>query len=178
MCIKRHKQLTIVDNNPNVKLNRNVCSVTGFDNSNRLKADTDMLLVWWDCIRTINRYSFTAWRLLLFMTALCIFQQTSLVQVPSSVNSCSTSDNQMSSLTNMTIDMNTVSRGEHICRCHRRHIGVLLLVLSWYSVFRCVRTAFCCHLKAISSASFLERWTVTTNSKKKKCVWQRYCCCP
>ncbi|XP_053186266.1 CREB-regulated transcription coactivator 1 [Scomber japonicus] len=34
-------------------------------------------------------------------------QQTGLVQLPSSVNSCSTSDNQTSSQTNMTIDMNT-----------------------------------------------------------------------
>ncbi|XP_027877552.1 CREB-regulated transcription coactivator 1 isoform X3 [Xiphophorus couchianus] len=33
-------------------------------------------------------------------------QQTSLVQLPSSVNSCSTSDNQTSAQTNMTIDMN------------------------------------------------------------------------
>lgn len=45
MCIKQHKQLTIADNNQNVKLNINVCSATGFDVSNRLKADTDMLLV-------------------------------------------------------------------------------------------------------------------------------------
>ncbi|XP_041658729.1 CREB-regulated transcription coactivator 1 isoform X3 [Cheilinus undulatus] len=36
-------------------------------------------------------------------------QQTGLVQLPSSVNSCSTSDNQTSSQTNMTIDMNTAS---------------------------------------------------------------------
>ncbi|XP_060900337.1 CREB-regulated transcription coactivator 1 isoform X5 [Labrus mixtus] len=34
-------------------------------------------------------------------------QQTGLVQLSSSVNSCSTSDNQTSSQTNMTIDMNT-----------------------------------------------------------------------
>eukprot|EP00064_Thunnus_orientalis_P003743 superscaffoldBa00000318_g3754 len=34
-------------------------------------------------------------------------QQTGLVQLPSSVNSCSTSDNQTSSQANMTIDMNT-----------------------------------------------------------------------
>ncbi|XP_043988906.1 CREB-regulated transcription coactivator 1 [Gambusia affinis] len=33
-------------------------------------------------------------------------QQTSLVQLPSSVNSCPTSDNQTSAQTNMTIDMN------------------------------------------------------------------------
>ncbi|KAM7379124.1 hypothetical protein PAMP_004696 [Pampus punctatissimus] len=36
-------------------------------------------------------------------------QQTGLVQLPTSVNSCSTSDNQTSSQTNMTIDMNTAS---------------------------------------------------------------------
>ncbi|XP_035526394.1 CREB-regulated transcription coactivator 1 isoform X6 [Morone saxatilis] len=36
-------------------------------------------------------------------------QQTGLVQLSSSVNSCSTSDNQTSSHTNMTIDMNTAS---------------------------------------------------------------------
>ncbi|XP_051252971.1 CREB-regulated transcription coactivator 1 isoform X3 [Dicentrarchus labrax] len=36
-------------------------------------------------------------------------QQTGLVQLSSSVNSCSTSDNQTSSQTNMTIDMNTAS---------------------------------------------------------------------
>ncbi|XP_067461591.1 CREB-regulated transcription coactivator 1 isoform X1 [Thunnus thynnus] len=36
-------------------------------------------------------------------------QQTGLVQLPSSVNSCSTSDNQTSSQANMTIDMNTAS---------------------------------------------------------------------
>ncbi|XP_072219576.1 CREB-regulated transcription coactivator 1 isoform X2 [Leuresthes tenuis] len=36
-------------------------------------------------------------------------QQTGLVQLPSSVNSCSTSDNQTSSQSNMTIDMNTAS---------------------------------------------------------------------
>lgn len=46
-----------------------------------------------------------------------IFQQTGLVQLSSSVNSCSTSDNQTSSQTNMTIDMNTVSSG-HICLHH------------------------------------------------------------
>ncbi|XP_071347610.1 CREB-regulated transcription coactivator 1 isoform X3 [Trachinotus anak] len=34
-------------------------------------------------------------------------QQTGLVQLPSSVNSCSTSDNHTSSQTNMTMDMNT-----------------------------------------------------------------------
>ncbi|XP_021177762.2 CREB-regulated transcription coactivator 1 isoform X4 [Fundulus heteroclitus] len=34
-------------------------------------------------------------------------QQTGLVQLPSSVNSCSSSDNQTSAQTNMTIDMNT-----------------------------------------------------------------------
>ncbi|KAL7386110.1 hypothetical protein ABVT39_004093 [Epinephelus coioides] len=34
-------------------------------------------------------------------------QQTGLVQLPSSVNSCSTSDNQTSSQNNMTMDMNT-----------------------------------------------------------------------
>ncbi|XP_042354449.1 CREB-regulated transcription coactivator 1 isoform X3 [Plectropomus leopardus] len=34
-------------------------------------------------------------------------QQTGLIQLPSSVNSCSTSDNQTSSQTNMTMDMNT-----------------------------------------------------------------------
>ncbi|KAM9719359.1 CREB-regulated transcription coactivator 1 isoform 4-T4 [Menidia menidia] len=34
-------------------------------------------------------------------------QQTGLVQLPSAVNSCSTSDNQTSSQPNMTIDMNT-----------------------------------------------------------------------
>ncbi|KAM4551488.1 CREB-regulated transcription coactivator 1 isoform 3-T3 [Odontesthes bonariensis] len=34
-------------------------------------------------------------------------QQTGLVQLPSSVNSCSTSDNQTSSQSNMTMDMNT-----------------------------------------------------------------------
>ncbi|XP_027877550.1 CREB-regulated transcription coactivator 1 isoform X1 [Xiphophorus couchianus] len=36
-------------------------------------------------------------------------QQTSLVQLPSSVNSCSTSDNQTSAQTNMTIDMNAAA---------------------------------------------------------------------
>ncbi|KAM4551486.1 CREB-regulated transcription coactivator 1 isoform 1-T1 [Odontesthes bonariensis] len=36
-------------------------------------------------------------------------QQTGLVQLPSSVNSCSTSDNQTSSQSNMTMDMNTAS---------------------------------------------------------------------
>ncbi|XP_071347607.1 CREB-regulated transcription coactivator 1 isoform X1 [Trachinotus anak] len=36
-------------------------------------------------------------------------QQTGLVQLPSSVNSCSTSDNHTSSQTNMTMDMNTAS---------------------------------------------------------------------
>ncbi|XP_026230142.1 CREB-regulated transcription coactivator 1a isoform X2 [Anabas testudineus] len=36
-------------------------------------------------------------------------QQTGLVQLPSSVNSCSTTDNQTSSQTNMTMDMNTAS---------------------------------------------------------------------
>ncbi|CAG5896900.1 unnamed protein product [Menidia menidia] len=36
-------------------------------------------------------------------------QQTGLVQLPSAVNSCSTSDNQTSSQPNMTIDMNTAS---------------------------------------------------------------------
>ncbi|XP_070775284.1 CREB-regulated transcription coactivator 1 [Enoplosus armatus] len=36
-------------------------------------------------------------------------QQTGLVQLSSSVNSCSTSDNQTSSQTNMTVDMNTAS---------------------------------------------------------------------
>ncbi|KAG7227221.1 hypothetical protein INR49_014021 [Caranx melampygus] len=36
-------------------------------------------------------------------------QQTGLVQLPSSVNSCSTSDSHTSSQTNMTIDMNTAS---------------------------------------------------------------------
>ncbi|KAI3375083.1 hypothetical protein L3Q82_021606, partial [Scortum barcoo] len=36
-------------------------------------------------------------------------QQTGLVQLSSSVNSCSTSDNQTPSQTNMTIDMNTAS---------------------------------------------------------------------
>ncbi|XP_042354448.1 CREB-regulated transcription coactivator 1 isoform X2 [Plectropomus leopardus] len=36
-------------------------------------------------------------------------QQTGLIQLPSSVNSCSTSDNQTSSQTNMTMDMNTAS---------------------------------------------------------------------
>uniref|UniRef100_UPI0037E78E4F CREB-regulated transcription coactivator 1 n=1 Tax=Semicossyphus pulcher TaxID=241346 RepID=UPI0037E78E4F len=36
-------------------------------------------------------------------------QQTGLVQLSSSVNSCSTSDNQTSSQNNMTIDMNTAS---------------------------------------------------------------------
>ncbi|XP_030015654.1 CREB-regulated transcription coactivator 1 isoform X1 [Sphaeramia orbicularis] len=35
--------------------------------------------------------------------------QTGLVQLPSSVNSCSTPDNQTSSQTNMTMDMNTAS---------------------------------------------------------------------
>ncbi|XP_022610959.1 CREB-regulated transcription coactivator 1-like isoform X2 [Seriola dumerili] len=34
-------------------------------------------------------------------------QQTGLIQLPSSVNSCSTSDNHTSSQTNMTMDMNT-----------------------------------------------------------------------
>ncbi len=56
----------------------------------------------------------TTWCLRLFMTLLLVFQQTGLVQLSSSVNSCSTSDNQTSSQTNMTIDMNTVSSG-HIC---------------------------------------------------------------
>ncbi|XP_022056407.1 CREB-regulated transcription coactivator 1 isoform X1 [Acanthochromis polyacanthus] len=36
-------------------------------------------------------------------------QQAGLVQLPSSVNSCSTSDNQTSSQSNMTMDMNTAS---------------------------------------------------------------------
>ncbi|XP_069013122.1 CREB-regulated transcription coactivator 1 isoform X2 [Embiotoca jacksoni] len=36
-------------------------------------------------------------------------QQTGLVQLPSPVNSCSASDNQRSSQTNMTMDMNTAS---------------------------------------------------------------------
>ncbi|XP_023191509.1 CREB-regulated transcription coactivator 1 isoform X2 [Xiphophorus maculatus] len=36
-------------------------------------------------------------------------QQTSLVQLPSSVNSCPTSDNQTSAQTNMTIDMNAAA---------------------------------------------------------------------
>ncbi|XP_021177761.2 CREB-regulated transcription coactivator 1 isoform X2 [Fundulus heteroclitus] len=36
-------------------------------------------------------------------------QQTGLVQLPSSVNSCSSSDNQTSAQTNMTIDMNTTA---------------------------------------------------------------------
>ncbi|XP_026169940.1 CREB-regulated transcription coactivator 1 isoform X1 [Mastacembelus armatus] len=36
-------------------------------------------------------------------------QHTGLVHLPSSVNSCSTSDNQMSSQTNMTMDINTAS---------------------------------------------------------------------
>lgn len=45
----------------------------------------------------------------LFMSPLLIFQQAGLVQLPSSVNSCSPSDNQASSQTNMTIDMNAVS---------------------------------------------------------------------
>lgn len=43
------------------------------------------------------------------MSPLLIFQQAGLVQLPSSVNSCSPSDNQASSQTNMTIDMNAVS---------------------------------------------------------------------
>ncbi|XP_032422356.1 CREB-regulated transcription coactivator 1 isoform X1 [Xiphophorus hellerii] len=36
-------------------------------------------------------------------------QQTSLIQLPSSVNSCPTSDNQTSAQTNMTIDMNAAA---------------------------------------------------------------------
>nr|XP_020471750.1 CREB-regulated transcription coactivator 1-like isoform X2 [Monopterus albus] len=36
-------------------------------------------------------------------------QHTGLVQLPSSVNSCSTSDNQTTSQTNMTVDINTAS---------------------------------------------------------------------
>lgn len=52
----------------------------------------------------------STWCLYLFTSQLFILQQTGLVQLSSSVNSCSTSDNQQtSSPTNMTIDMNTVS---------------------------------------------------------------------
>lgn len=56
----------------------------------------------------------STWCLYLFTTQLFILQQTGLVQLSSSVNSCSTSDNQQtSSPTNMTIDMNTV--GTSLC---------------------------------------------------------------
>lgn len=50
----------------------------------------------------------------LFMSAPPVCRQTGLVQASASVNSCPMPDNQTSSHTAMTVDMNTVGR---VCVC-------------------------------------------------------------
>lgn len=138
-----------------------------------VKADTDTLYLQWGNDPTIKCYLMTTWCLCLFMTPLFILQQTGLVQVLSSVNSCPTSDNQTSSQTNMTIDMNAVSS---VCQ-FVVFFFYFFLSSSWFSfVFASYHTLLgCCEAPLRVSVRSLScivdtNWKKTTVLLPVKCV--------